>query len=52
MAHNDAVDYLKNYECVCSYGTSPTNCKDHKCSFYVAVNSLEYKESKNEETDN
>ncbi len=41
MTHNDAIKFLKNYECVCPYGSSPSDCREHDCEFYIAVNSLE-----------
>lgn len=54
MAHNDAVTFLKNYDCVCPYGTHPnaTCCREQGCDFYIAVNSLkpEVSEGKWEET--
>ena len=42
MTHNDAVTFLKNYDCVCPYGTHPNTacCQEQGCDFYNAVNSL------------
>ena len=43
MEHNEAINYLKNYECVCPYGTKPNSCKDENCDFRKAIFALEYK---------
>lgn len=45
MTHNEAIDFLKTYDCVCPYGKSPTDCRDNCCEFYRAVNSLAYTEN-------
>ena len=34
------VEYLRNYPCVCKYGTSPSNCSDENCEFRQAIMSL------------
>lgn len=45
MTHNEAIKFLKNYECVCPYGSSPSDCRERECEFYIAVNSLAYAEN-------
>ena len=34
------VEYLRNYPCVCKYGTSPTKCSDETCEFRQAILAL------------
>ena len=43
MTHNEAIDFLKTYDCVCPYGThpNPQSCGDKECKLYEAINSLE-----------
>ena len=42
MRHNDAIEYLQGYPCVCEYGDKPSfgHCNDTNCRFYEAINSL------------
>ena len=37
---DNPVEYLRNYTCVCSYGSSPTNCSDDTCEFRQAILAL------------
>ena len=40
MEHNEAVQYLKGYQCMCQFGSGPSYCTDPNCPFYNAVNAL------------
>ena len=41
MTINEAKAYLKNYPCVCPYGTSPYECKDKEnCKFSIAIRTI------------
>ena len=40
MTVEQAIETLKNYECVCKYGTSPINCTDTECDFGKAIKTL------------
>lgn len=41
MTVEKAKTYLKNYPCVCKYGTSPYDCKDREgCEFGKAIRTI------------
>lgn len=40
MNRKEAIEILKNYPCVCKYGTSPCNCEDSECDFGKAIRVL------------
>lgn len=40
MSVESAIYILKNYDCVCYHGKSPTNCNDKHCEFGQAVRAL------------
>lgn len=40
MTDEQAIETLKNYPCVCKYGTSPINCADTECDFGKAIRTL------------
>ena len=40
MNREEAIETLKNYPCVCKYGTSPIKCTDTECDFGKAIRTL------------
>ena len=40
MTPEEATEFLKNYPCVCKYGTSPIECTDAECDFGKAIRTL------------
>lgn len=40
MTVEQAIETLKNYPCVCKYGTSPIKCTDTECDFGKAIRIL------------
>lgn len=40
MNREEATETLKNYPCVCKYGTSPIKCTDTECDFGKAIRTL------------
>ena len=40
MTNEQAIETLKNYPCVCKYGTSPIKCTDTECDFGKAIRTL------------
>lgn len=40
MTVEQAIETLKNYPCVCKYGTSPIKCTDTECDFGKAIKAL------------
>ena len=48
MSKCEAMEVLRNYTCVCKYGTSPCNCEDSECDFGKAIRVLT-KEAENDE---
>lgn len=40
MKTEDAKYILKNWDCVCEYGTSPTQCSNPECEFKQAIDTL------------
>ena len=47
MTKSEAIEVLRNYTCVCKYGTSPCNCEDSECVFGKAIRVLT-KETEND----
>lgn len=45
-----AKNYLKNYPCVCKYGTSPYDCKDREgCEFGKAIRTIVEADKENDD---
>lgn len=41
MTNKEAINYLRNYPCVCPYGMAPYACKDKEnCEFSIAVRTI------------